>query len=171
MLFMLCYLSWSVVSSTYDDEYDDDDDDDDDVYILYAYQYPSIPMSIYMPSAFIISYIRYSSTCCKFTLKYQQEQEEELSSSSLVLVHFIVPNFSYREPIEEIHSCCFHRSPFSLHTYRVYLSTHIYTFILSIISIHLLLYLSPKYMVIIHISSINHIIMYLSNCVPSSSTN
>ena len=73
---MWCYLSWSVVSSTYDDDDDDDDDDafddDDDVYILYAYQYPSIPMSIYMPSTFIISYIRYSSTCCNFTLKYQQ---------------------------------------------------------------------------------------------------
>ena len=41
---MWCYLCWSVVSSTYNDEYDDDDDDDDafddddDVYILYAYQ-------------------------------------------------------------------------------------------------------------------------------------
>ena len=32
MKFMLCYLSWSVVSSTYNDA--DDDDDDDDYNIL-----------------------------------------------------------------------------------------------------------------------------------------
>ena len=83
------------------------------------------------------------------------------------------PNLSYREPIEEIHSCCFHRSSFSLHTYRVYLSTHIYihSFYQSYLSIcfytsHLSIWLSSTYYL-----SINHIIMYLSSCVASSITN
>ena len=42
MIFMLCYLSWSVVSSTFDgdDKNNDDDDDDNDdnvvmMFVLY----------------------------------------------------------------------------------------------------------------------------------------
>ena len=70
---MLCYLSCSLVSSTYDYG-DDDDGDDDDCSIhtssLLLVTPPLISIYIYMFSSYIISYILY----CNFTLKYQQQQ-------------------------------------------------------------------------------------------------
>jgi hypothetical protein len=47
IIFMLCYLCWSVVSSTYNIDGKDDDDHDDDVSTVYATDYTLSPLSIY----------------------------------------------------------------------------------------------------------------------------
>ena len=55
---ILCYLSWSVVFSTYnddDEDDDDDDDDDDDVSTVYAtdYSITIIYLSIHLSSTLL----------------------------------------------------------------------------------------------------------------------
>jgi hypothetical protein len=55
-MIILCYLSWSVDFSTYDDdEEDDDDDDDDDVSTVYAtdFSITIIYLSIHLSSTLL----------------------------------------------------------------------------------------------------------------------
>ena len=42
MIFMLCYLSWSVVSSAYNDDDDDDDGGGNDVCTVYLSTHPDV---------------------------------------------------------------------------------------------------------------------------------